>query len=168
MARRPIKVAMKVLIGVVLLGPPIGAILLMLLMQFVPWVANGFPEPVSTFIPGFFAALIAALPLSYVFGGHTAVLAGLALAAYVAWGGRLNLWVCLLAALIYPVLVGAVTLLDARGAENEGLSVLLGYAGVLAGTALAAAAVCYLVLRNTWFMKDATKPPVAAPRDGTL
>ena len=45
------------------------------------------------------------VPLSYFIGGMAAGLAGLALAAYFAWGGRITVWACLVAALIYPALL---------------------------------------------------------------
>ena len=47
-------------------------------------------------------AVLVAIPVSYFAGGLEALIAGLALGLYVYWGGRLTLWSCIGAALIYP------------------------------------------------------------------
>jgi small-conductance mechanosensitive channel len=155
-----------VLIGVAMLGPPIGGILMVFLTQFLPALTAGQPQPLAELIPALGLMLLSVVPLSYVVGGQTAVLAGLALAAFVAWGGRLTVWACLAAALIHPALIAIVAAFDSRGTEPETLRSVLTYTAILGIISAISAAICYFVLRNTWFMRDATKPPAAAVRDG--
>ena len=104
-ARRSINDAAKVVLAAIVLGPPIGGIVVMALLQVVPWLATGLADPAPQFGANLVKSVLLAVPLSYLVGGIPAVLAGLAVAAYFAWGGRITVWVCLVAALIYPALL---------------------------------------------------------------
>ena len=118
-ARRSINDAAKVVLAAFVLGPPIGGITVMALLQVVPWFATGFADPAPQFGANLVKSVLLAVPLSYLVGGIPAVLAGLALAAYFAWGGRITVWACLVAALIYPaVLVVSGADRHARVARN--------------------------------------------------
>lgn len=85
----------------------------MALLQVVPWLATGLADPVPQFGANLFKSLLLALPLSYLVGGPAAAIAGLALAAYFAWGGRITWWACLAASLIYPAVLAANSMVQA-------------------------------------------------------
>lgn len=88
------------------------------------------------------------MPLSYFVGGMAAGLAGLALAAYFAWGGRITVWACLVAALIYPALLAVTGAIAVRDSPQSMPPVLLN-AAMMAIASVCAALVCYFLLRNT-------------------
>ena len=147
MARRSINDAAKVFLAAFVLGPPIGGVAFMALLQVVPWFATGFSAPAPE-VAGLLKSLPLLVPLSYLVGGMAAGLAGLALAAYFAWGGRITVWACLVAALIYPALLAVSGVLAARGSPQTIPPVLLN-AAMIAIASVSAALVCYVLLRNT-------------------
>lgn len=146
-ARRSINDAAKVFLAAFVLGPPIGGVAFMALLQVVPWFATGFSAPAPE-VAGLLKSLPLLVPLSYLVGGMAAGLAGLALAAYFAWGGRITVWACLVAALIYPALLAVSGVLAARGSPQTIPPVLLN-AAMIAIASVFAALVCYVLLRNT-------------------
>jgi hypothetical protein len=147
-ARRSINEAAKVFLAAFVLGPPIGGIVIMALLQVVPWLATGLADPVPQFGANLFKSLLLAVPLSYLVGGPAAMLAGLALAAYFAWGHRLTLWACLIASLIYPAILTVSGLIETSGSPQTVTPVLL-HAAMMTVASLSAALVCYFLLRNT-------------------
>ena len=147
MARRSINDAAKVFLAAFVLGPPIGGVVFMALLQVVPWFAAGFSAPAPE-VGNLLKSLPLLVPLSYFIGGMAAGLAGLALAAYFAWGGRITVWACLVAALIYPALLAVSGVLAARGSPQTIPPVLLN-AAMIAIASVSAALVCYVLLRNT-------------------
>jgi hypothetical protein len=148
MARRPISEAAKVVIAAVLLGPPLGGVVVMSLLQLVPWIAMDFSTPLPEFGKDLLSVVVLAIPLSYFIGGYCAIVAGLALAAYVAWGGRLTWWACALASLIYPVIFTVSGWLETRDSP-ETLQPVLTHAAMLAVGSVSAALLTYLILRRT-------------------
>jgi hypothetical protein len=146
-ARRSINDSAKVFLAAFVLGPPIGGVVFMALLQGVPWFAAGFAAPAPE-VGNLLKSLPLLVPLSYFIGGMAAGLAGLALAAYFAWGGRITVWACLVAALIYPALLAVSGVLAARGSPQTIPPVLLN-AAMIAIASVSAALVCYVLLRNT-------------------
>jgi hypothetical protein len=157
-ARRSINEAAKVLLAAVALGPPIGGITIMALLQIVPWLATGLADPAPQFGANLVMSVLLAVPLSYVVGGIPAVLAGLALAAYFAWGGRITVWACLVAALVYPAVLAVSGLIATRGSPETLPPVML-HAAMIAIASLSAALVTFLLLRNTRLVQGAGNKP---------
>lgn len=157
MARRSINEAAKVFLAAFVLGPPIGGIVVMTLLQVLPWVVTDFSDPIPHFGANLMASLLLAVPLSYFAGGAAALIAGLALAAYVAWGYRLTLWACLVAALIYPAVLAVSGLVATRGSPSTVEPVLL-HAALIAIASASAALIGYLLLRNTALVRRLNAP----------
>lgn len=157
MARRSINDAAKVFLAAFVLGPPIGGVAFMALLQVVPWFATGFSPPAPE-VGNLLKSLPFMVPLSYLVGGMSAGLAGLALAAYVAWGGRITVWACLVAALIYPALLTVSGVLAAWGSPQTIPPVLLN-AAMMAIASVSAALVCYFLLRNTKLVRGSGDSP---------
>lgn len=130
------------------LGPPVGGIVTMGLLQGLPWLASGFSDHVGEFGGNLLSSMLLAVPLSYFVGGGAAIIAGLALAAYVAWGYPLNVWACLVASLIYPLLL-LVTGYLAAGGSPETMPAVLTHAAMMAVASVSAALISYLLLRRT-------------------
>jgi hypothetical protein len=147
-ARRSINDAVKVFAAALVLGPPIGGIVVMALLQLLPWIATGFVDPASRVGANLLSSLLMMVPLSYFVGGMAAGLAGLALAAYFAWGGRITVWACLVAALIYPALLALNGFVSTRGSPETLASVMLN-AAMMAIASVSAALICFLLLRKT-------------------
>ena len=158
MARRSINDAAKVVLAAVVLGPPIGGITVMALLQIVPWLATGLADPAPQFGANLVKSVLLAVPLSYLVGGIPAVLAGLALAAYFAWGGRITVWACLAAALIYPAVLVVSGVIATRGSPETLPPVLL-HAAMISIASLSAALVCFLLLRNTKLVQGSGDKP---------
>jgi hypothetical protein len=147
-AGRSINDAAKVFVAAFVLGPPIGGIAVMALLQLLPWIATGFADPMPQVGANLLSSLLMMVPLSYFVGGMAAGLAGLALAAYFAWGGRITVWACLAAALIYPALLALNGLASTRGSPETVPPVML-HAAMIAIASVSAALICFLLLRNT-------------------
>ena len=158
MARRSINDAAKVVLAAVVLGPPIGGIAVMALLQILPSLATGLADPAPQLGVNLIKSVLLPVPLSYVVGGIPAVLAGLALAAYFAWGGRITAWACLVAALIYPALL-VVSGFIATGGSPETLAPVMLHAAVISIASLSAALVCFLLLRNTKLVQGSGDRP---------
>jgi hypothetical protein len=146
--RRSINEAAKVFLAAFVLGPPVGGLVVMALLQVVPWIATSFADPLPEFGANLLTSLALAVPLSYFVGGFSAALAGLALAAWVAWGGRLTLWPCLAAALIYPAILLGSGLIAAGGSPDTTHPMLL-HAAMITIASVCAALICYALLRRT-------------------
>ena len=157
MARRPISDAAKVVIAAVALGPPLGGIVVMALLQLIPAMEGNFGASLPEFGKNLLSAIALAIPLSYFVGGASAILGGLALAAYVAWGGRLTWWACVLASLVYPVLLALNGWVSASGSPGTLPPVLLHAAMIAAGSA-SGALLTYLLLRRTAFVRRLNAP----------
>jgi len=160
MARQPISVAAKVFAAVALLGPPIGGLAFMSLLELFRW-SSGFDTgspPRSILEVG--KAMLGWVQISYVAGGQAAFLAGLALAAWVAWGGRFNLWACLAAAEVYSVLLVVMALVNP---DPEGRTVVLLQAGLTAVFSAVAGLGCYLLLRKTALVRGINAPGERRP-----
>jgi hypothetical protein len=157
-ARRSINDAAKVVLAAVVLGPPIGGMVVMALLQIVPWLATGLADPAPQFGANLVKSVLLAVPLSYLVGGIPAVLAGLALAAHFAWGGRITVWACLVAALIYPAVLVVSGLIAAR-ASPETLPPVMLHAAMISIASLSAALVCFLLLRNTKLVQGSGNKP---------
>jgi hypothetical protein len=151
-ARRPISEAAKVVIAAVALGPPLGGIVVMALLQLVPAMEGNFGASLPEFGTNVLSAIALAIPLSYFVGGTSAILGGLALAAYVAWGGRLTWWSCAVASLIYPVLLALNGWISASGSPWTLPPVLI-HAAMIAVGSVSAALLTYLLLRKTAFVR---------------
>ena len=159
MARRSIDEAAKVFLAAFVLGPPIGGVIIMALLQVVPWLATGLADPVPQFGANLVRSLLLAVPLSYLVGGPSAVLAGLALAAYFAWGGRITWWACLAASLIYPAVLAANAMLQALSHSEPVTRAVPTYVlFMIAIPSVCSALVCYLLLRNTALVRRLNAP----------
>jgi len=152
-ARRSINDAAKVFLAAFVLGPPIGGIIVMTLLQVVPWLGAGFAGPLPQFGANLLTSVLMAVPLSYFVGGLSAGLAGLALAAYFSWGHRLTLWACLAASLIYPAILVVFGLVETHGSPATLPPVML-HAAMLAIASVSSALVCYFLLRNTKLVRS--------------
>ena len=148
-ARRSINEAAKVFLAAVVLGPPIGGVIIMALLQVVPWLATGLADPAPQFGANLFMSLLWAVPLSYLVGGPSAALAGLALAAYFAWGGRITWWACTAASLIYPAVLTANSMVEAYSQSEFVTRAVPTYVIFIAIPSVCSALVCYFLLRNT-------------------
>jgi hypothetical protein len=155
-ARRSINEAAKVFLAAFVLGPPIGGIVVMTLLQVLPWIVTDFADPMPHFGANLMASLLLAVPLSYFTGGTSALIAGLALAAYVAWGYRLTLWACLVAALIYPAVLAVNGFIATYGSPT--LPPVMLHAAMIAIASASAALISYLVLRNTALVRRLNAP----------
>lgn len=155
MARRSIGDAVKVFLAVFALGPPIGGISVIVGLLAYQWYATVPREPVLHALAGLGRMLVVTVPVSYYVGAMAAGIAGLALAAYVAWGYRFTFRACLLAAWIYPLGFAIRGLLTAG---PETLPAALTYSAVIAAASTVAASICYLLLRNTAFVRGLNAP----------
>lgn len=158
MARRSINDAAKVFIAVFVLGPPIGGSLVLIGLQVSQWITSAPTEPLLQRLAGLGQLLLVTVPLSYYVGGMAAGIAGLALAAYIAWGYRFTLWACVAAALIYPAGFAVQALIVA---SKDSLTAALIYAAVMAAGAVASAVICYFLLRRTSLVRRLNAPPQA-------
>jgi hypothetical protein len=156
-ARRPISEAAKVVIAAVVLGPPLGGIVVMALLQLVPAMEGNFDGSLPEFGKNALSAIALAIPLSYFVGGTSAILGGLALAAYVAWGGRLTWWSCVVASLIYPALLALNAWFSASGPPGT-LPPALIHAAMIAVGSVSAALLTYLLLRKIAFVRRLNAP----------
>ncbi len=147
-------------IAAFVLGPPIGGLIVMTLLQALPWIATGFTDPLPQVSENIAKSLLLAIPLSYFAGGASALLAGLALAAYVAWGARLTWWACLAASLVYPALLVVSGLIATSGSPDTLPPVLL-HAAMITVASAASALVCYALLRNTALVRRLNAPAQA-------
>jgi hypothetical protein len=138
-----------VFLAAFVLGPPIGGVINMALLQVVPWLGNGLADPVPQFGANLVKSLLLALPLSYLVGGPAAAIAGLALAAYFAWGGRITWWACLAASLIYPAVLAANSMVQAITHSESVTRAVPTYGLFIATPSVCSALVCYFLLRNT-------------------
>ena len=157
-ARRSINEAAKVFLAAFVLGPPIGGVIIMALLQVVPWLAKGLADPVPQFGANLVRSLLLSVPLSYLVGGPSAALAGLALAAYFAWGGRITWWACLAASLIYPAVLTANAMVQALSHSEPVTRAVPTYVLFIAIPSVCSALVCYLLLRNTALVQRANAP----------
>lgn len=157
MARRPISEAAKVVIAAVALGPPLGSIVVMALLQLVPAMEGSLGPSLPKFGKNLLSAVALAIPFSYFVGGTAAILGGLALAAYVAWGGRVTWWACVVASLIYPALLALNGWISASGTSGALPQVLL-HAAMIATGSVSAALLTYLLLRKTAFVRRLNAP----------
>jgi hypothetical protein len=155
--RRPISEAAKVVIAAVALGPPLGGIVVMALLQLVPAMEGNLGVSLPEFGKNALSAIALAIPFSYFVGAASAILGGLALAAYIAWGGRLTWWACVVASLVYPVLLGLNGWISASGAPGAPPQVLL-HAALIAVGSVSGALLTYLLLRKTAFVRRLNAP----------
>lgn len=160
MARRSIGEAAKVVIAAVVLGPPLGGAAVMALFQLVPWMATDFSTPLPEFGKNLLSVIALAIPLSYVVGAYSAILGGLALAAWVAWGGRLTWYACLLASLVYPAVLALNGWLATQGSP-ETLPPVMIHAAIIAAGSASGALLTYLLLRRTAFVRRLNAPAEA-------
>ena len=144
-------------IAAVALGPPLGGIVVMALLQLVPAMEGNFGASLSEFGKNLLNAIALAIPLAYFVGATSAILGGLALAAYIAWGGRLTWWSCVVASLIYPALLALNGWISARGAPGT-LPPALIHAAMIAVGSVSAALLTYLLLRKTAFARRLNAP----------
>ncbi|MEI9900082.1 MAG: hypothetical protein WDN31_08055 [Hyphomicrobium sp.] len=152
MARRSIGEASKVVIAALLLGPPLGGIVVMGLLQIVPWVAADFPTPLPEFSKNFANALMLSIPLSYVLGVYSAIVGGLALAAFVSWGGRLTWWSSVAASLIYPAVLAIGSWIMTHDSPQTLPPVMMN-AALIAVASASGALLTYLLLSRTAFVR---------------
>jgi hypothetical protein len=115
-------------------------------------VAADFSTPLPEFSKNFARALLLAIPLSYMLGVYSAIIGGLALAAFVSWGGRLTWWSCLAASLIHPALLAIGGWFTTRGSP-ETLPAVMENAGMMALASASGALLTYLLLRRTAFVR---------------
>jgi hypothetical protein len=158
-ARRSIGEAAKVVIPAIVLGPPLGGLAVMALLQVVPWVATDFSVPLPEFGKNLASALLLSIPLSYAVGAYSAILAGLALAAWVAWGGHLTWWACIAASLVYPALLAVNGWIETHG--TEAAHPVMINAAVMAVASASGALLTYLLLARTSFVRRLNAPPQA-------
>lgn len=162
MARQPISVAAKVFAAVALIGPPIGGLAFITLVELYRWWsglgAGSLPRP----IPDVGKGVLVLIQASYMIGGPAALLAGLALGAWVAWGGRLTVWSCLAAAEVYALMLAVVGLLD--GYPPAAVLVQVGMIAILSAIAALGG---YLLLHKTALARGINAPARGAPGDVT-
>jgi hypothetical protein len=141
--------ALKVFLTVLLLGPPVGGFVFMTLLQLVPQIAMGVPDPLAEVAKHWATAVLFALPLSYVVGAVPAFVAALVLGLYVYSGQRLTFLMCLAASLIGPAVLVAILLVSSGALSGPVADPAKIYAAMILVSSLASALVCYLLLRRT-------------------
>ncbi|HYI06941.1 MAG TPA: hypothetical protein VD858_18760, partial [Reyranella sp.] len=72
--------------------------------------------------------------------------------------GRITVWACLVAALIYPALLAVSGAIATRGSPETLAPVML-HAAMIAIASFSAALVCFLLLRNTKLVQDSGDKP---------
>ncbi len=149
MTQKPAVRALKVFLVVLLLGPPVGGAVFMALLQLVPQIATGFPDPPVEIAKNLAIAVLLALPLSYMVGAAPAFIAALVLGLYVYSGRRLTLLACIAAALVGPAALVLLELVHSGSLAGPTASSFRIYAAMILASSLASAAVCYLLLRKT-------------------
>lgn len=157
MARRSIGEAAKVVIAAVLLGPPLGGIAVMALLQLVPAMEGNFGTTLPEFGENMLSAVALAIPLAYVVGAHAAILGGLALAAWVAWGGRLTWYASVAASLVYPALLALNGWLTTHGPPETAPPAMI-HAAIIAAGSASGALLTYLLLHRTAFVRRLNGP----------
>jgi hypothetical protein len=137
-----------------LVGPPVGAVIFMLLVALVGfgWTpdASGSMFVIAAF------ALIYAVPLSYVMGLAPAVLAGALVALWLAFFGRMGWLFALLTGLAVGVAAELVFGQAAALREGDGVPPML---GVTCGLATL---ICWLIVRR-WSL-----PSILSARAGAI
>jgi hypothetical protein len=149
MTQKPAVRALKVFLTVLLLGPPVGGAVFMTLLQLVPEIATGFPDPPVEVAKNLATSVLLALPLSYVVGASPAFIAALVLGLYVYSGRRLTFLACIAASLVGPAALVLVELVRSGSLSSPGASSFEIYAGMILVSSIASATVCYLLLRKT-------------------
>ena len=141
-----------------LLGPPVGAIvvtgLLSILASFSELSVDGWQERTRMFSGMMLLGIVFGLPLSYLAGGISALMTGLATAFWDARKGVISLPVAMGGGLVLGLLAASRQGDLLSASEGEGVAQI---AMLLAH--LAAAAVCYLVARAIFTAPDRPKLP---------
>jgi hypothetical protein len=123
-----------------LLGPPVGTVVLFLLMALTQNEGSssiGGLEATQNVL----GALAFALPFSYLFGGSQALLTGLAAALWEKWRGRTPVVVPLLVSAVMWLGSSAVLATDAAGIGS-------GVGLIMLAVHLCSAAACWWLLRK--------------------
>lgn len=130
----------------VALGPPVGALAVMLLLAALGLgsglAADGWLDQGRFAVGVMLLGLVFGLPISYIVGGVPAALVGLAIAAWDARTGSISLYVALGTALVLGVLAAsrASGLVSASEGERAAqIAILLAH--------LAAAGLCWFLAR---------------------
>ena len=129
----------------------------MALLQLVPAMEGNVGGSLPEFGKNLLSSIALAIPLSYFVGATSAILGGLALAAYIAWGGRLTWWSCAGASLIYPALLALNGWISASGSPGTVPQALI-HAAMIAVGSVSAALLTYLLLRKTAFARRLNAP----------
>jgi hypothetical protein len=144
--RRPWGAAMATVLTFLALGPPIGAMVFVLLISVVPGFAlMSMPDDkgVADIMAGSFAVMLFALPLSYVLGGVQAGVTGVLLAIYGWTKGRPTL--------LFALLIGLLVFALSYWMNFGGLLSESGYIWQsMFITQIAATILCWLIARMYW------------------
>ena len=127
------------------LGPPLGAMVLILLLTAVPGLALPSPENtgLGTTVAVSLGIALFAVPFTYILGGLQALFCGVVLAAYGWLKGRPPLWVGLIASLLAFVVSYSV---DIFGTFADSNHIVL----VMVITHLLPTILCWLIVRTFW------------------
>jgi hypothetical protein len=154
--RRPIGDAAKVFVASVVLGPPVGGIVALLLASLADMaLGNGGLLYVTA------AAPLSAIPLAlvggFVIGLPAALVAGLALGGYVGSGHRLTPLACALAALLYPAILLAHAFVTRAGPPIN-FHMRVQNVTTIAVASVVTALIFYGLFRNTTFVRRLRAP----------
>ena len=120
------------------LGPPIGGIIIMALLQVLPWLADGLADPAPQFGANLIKSLLLPVPLSYFVGGYRRCSPRLGAGRLFRLGRPHHGVGVLAASLIYPAVlsrvgpaanVGSPETLAARAAQRRDDSHRVGLCG---------------------------------------
>ena len=131
------------------LGPPLGAVVMTLLLTAVPGLA--LPSPaytgLGTTVAVSLGVMFFAVPFAYILGGLQAGFCGLVLAAYGWFKGRPPLWIALVASLFA---FGVSYFVDIFGTFADSQHITM----VMFITHMVPTFLCWLIVRNYWRARD--------------
>ena len=128
------------------LGPPLGAIVLVLLLTLMPGLAmtSSFADKgAADMLAGSFGMMLFALPFSYIVGGLQAGFCGLVVAIFGCIKGKPPLWIALAAsAIAFLVFFG----FDVFGTLSDTKSIIF----IMLIVHLVPTTLCWLIVRTYW------------------
>lgn len=142
--------AIGTILTFLVLGPPLGAIVLVLLLAAVPGLAltTAFEgKGIADLLAGSIGVMLFTLPFSYILGGLQAGFCGLVLATYGWFKGRPPLWIALVASLFA---FGVSYFVDIFGTFADSQHITM----VMFITHMVPTFLCWLIVRNYWRARD--------------
>lgn len=142
---RPWGSAIATVLTFLILGPPLGAAVLILLLTAVPGLALPSSEfaGLGTTVAVSLGVMLFALPFAYILGGLQALFCGVVLAVYGWLKGRPPLWIGLIASLLAFTVSYSVDIFGTFADSNH-------MALVLVIAHLMPTIFCWLIVKTFW------------------